>query len=316
MGKNIMRWQQKAKIMKIFSNIPMGGEGVLYKFLQKKFGRLTSNSLPNIKKQFGIANWLHQYNFPIEGKIFFEVGTGHNAIVPIGFFLSGTKRVVTVDLYRRLDYNIMKNSLSLLVKNRNLIESLYSNKINSTILNERLDLLSKYWSTPRQFIKMANIQYLAPADAANTNLSNNCIDYHISTNTLEHIPYEVIRNIFIEAKRILKDKGIAIHFIDLSDHFEHQDNSISRINFLRFSDNDWANIAGNQFAYCNRLRTSDYLTLFKKLSFDIFNIEKVIDENSMNRIKIGFQINEKFNSYNLEDICTTGLKIMLRKKDN
>lgn len=309
-----MKWQQKAKIMKIFSNIPIG-EG-LYKFLQKKFGRLTSDPLPNIKKQIEIANWLHQYNFPIEGKIFFEVGTGHNAIVPIGFFLSGSKHVVTVDLYRRLDYNIMKNSLSLLVKNRHLIESLCSNKTNSIILNERLDLLSKYWSTPRQFIKMANIQYLAPADAANTNLLNNSINYHISTNTLGHIPYEVIRNIFIEAKRILKDKGIAIHFIDLSDHFQHQDNSISRINFLRFSDNDWTNIAGNQFAYCNRLRASDYLNLFNEVGFDIIHMEKGIDENSMNKIQDGFKVNEKFNSYNLEDLCTTSLKIMLRKKDN
>lgn len=211
--------------------------GVLYKFLQKKFGHLTSDPMSNITKQIEIVNWLNQYNFPIEGKTFFEVGTGHNVIVPVGFFLSGAKCVVTEDLYRRLDYNIMKNSLFYLVKNKHLIESLYSNKTNSIILNERLDLLSKYWSTLRKFIKMANIQYLAPADAANTNLLNNSIDCHISTNTLEHIPNEVLKNIFIEAKRILKDKCVVIYFIDMSDHFQHQDNSISRINFLRFSDN-------------------------------------------------------------------------------
>jgi len=69
--KLIMDWQYKAKIMKIFSNIPMGG--VLYKFLQKKFGRLTSDPLPNIKKQIEIANWLHQYNFAIEEKYFLKL---------------------------------------------------------------------------------------------------------------------------------------------------------------------------------------------------------------------------------------------------
>jgi len=135
-------------------------------------------------------------------------------------------------------------------------------------------------------------------------------------NVLEHISYEVIRNIFIEAKRILKDKGIAIHFIDLSDHFQQQDNSISRINFLRFSDNEWSYIAGNQFAYCNRLRVNDYLNLFNELKFDIVHVEKTIDKNSMDKIQDGFQINEKFNSYNLEDICTMSLKIKLRNKDN
>ena len=308
-----MNWQQKAKIMKILSKLLWGG--MLYKFLQKKFGHLTSNPMPNIKKQIEIANWLHRYNFSIKGKTFFEVGTGYNIIVPVGFFLLGAKSVVTVDLYRRLDYNTMKNSLYYLFKNRNLIESLYTNKRNFIMLNESLNLLSEYWFTPRQFIKMANIQYLAPADAAKTYLLNNSIDYHISTNALEHIPYEVIKNIFIEAKRILKDKGIAIHFIDLSDHFEEQDNSISRINFLRFSDNDWTNIAGNQFAYCNRLRASDYLNLFNEVGFDIIHMEKGIDENSVNKIQDGFKVNERFNSYKLEDICTTSLKIMLKKKD-
>jgi len=44
-------------------------------------------------------------------------------------------------------------------------------------------------------------------------------------------------------------------------------------------------------------------------------MKKGIDENSVNKIQDGFQINEKFKSYNLEDICTTSLKIMLKKKD-
>ena len=210
----------------------------------------------------------------------------------------------------------MKNNLFYLAKNRHLLKSLYSNITNSTMLNERLDLLLEHWFTPRQFIKMANIQYLAPLDAANTTLLDNSVDYHISTNVLEHIPGEVLKNIFIEAKRILKDKGIAIHFIDMSDHFEHQDKSISKINFLRFSDNEWSYIAGNQFAYCNRLRVNDYLNLFNELRFDIVHVEKTVDENSMDKIQDGFKINKKFNSYKLEDICTTSLKIMIRKKDS
>jgi len=36
----------------------------------------------------------------------------------------------------------------------------------------------------------------------------------------------------------------------------------------------------------------------------------------MDKIQDGFQANEKFNLYNLEDICTTSLKIMLIKKDD
>ena len=69
----------------------------------------------------------------------------------------------------------------------------------------------------------------------------------------------------------------------LSIHFQHQDNFINRINFLRFSDNEWSKIAGNQFAFCNRLRVNDYLNLFNELKFDIVHIEKIIDENSIRK---------------------------------
>ena len=40
-----------------------------------------------------------------------------------------------------------------------------------------------------------------------------------------------------------------MHFVDLSNHFQHQDQSITRINFLKFSDLEWNRIAGNEFAY-------------------------------------------------------------------
>ena len=75
-----------------------------------------------------------------------------------------------------------------------------------------------------------------------------------------------------------------------------------------------ANIAGNQSAYCNRLRASDYAPLFNELRFDIVKVEKMLEENSMDKIQNSFQINEKFTPYNLEDVCTTSLKIMLEKK--
>ena len=72
--------------------------------------------MSNIGKQIEIANWIFRHNFTVEGKTIFEVGTGHKAIVPVGFFLSGANCVITVDLYRRLHYSIMKTSLFYLIK--------------------------------------------------------------------------------------------------------------------------------------------------------------------------------------------------------
>ena len=71
------------------------------------------------------------------------------------------------------------------------------------------------------------------------------MDYHVSTTVLEHIPNKNIVRILTEAKRILKNNREAVHFIDLSDHFQHQDERITRINFLQYSEREWEKISGN-----------------------------------------------------------------------
>ena len=57
----------------------------------------------------------------IKEKTFFEVGPGHNPIVPIGFFLCGAEKIVTVDLHRRLDFGILKKSLVWMAANRDAL---------------------------------------------------------------------------------------------------------------------------------------------------------------------------------------------------
>ena len=50
-----------------------------------------------------------------------------------------------------------------------------------------MDLIDRLKEMPEKFLSEANIQYLAPADAADTGLSDASVDYHISTTVFEHI---------------------------------------------------------------------------------------------------------------------------------
>lgn len=93
-----------------------------------------------------------------------------------------------------------------------------------------MDLIDSLKLNPKKFISEANIVYLAPADAANIDLPDKSVDCHISTTVFEHIPREDIKRVLKEAKRILKKDGVAIHFIDLSEHFQYKDKSITAIN--------------------------------------------------------------------------------------
>jgi len=185
-----------------------------------------------------------------------------------------------------------------------------------TQINERIDLIERLKLNPKKFLSEANIVYLAPADAANIDLPDESVDYHISTTVFEHIPRTAIARILKEAKRILKKEGTAIHFIDLSDHFQHQDQSITSINFLRYSEKEWERIAGNEFAYCNRLRASDYLALFKRVGFDVYRVETQEDEGTIQYLKDRFVVNGKFRDKSVSDLCVTQLKVALKVRGN
>ncbi len=307
-----MRWQTKAMIQKICALLPASGR--LYRFVQKNFSRLKARPMGRIPMQVEMSKWILEMNLKVEGRTFFEVGTGHCPIVLIGFFLCGAGQVVTVDLPRRLDIGILEKSLVWLAENRDEVFGYYDGVAKRTVFDERMDLTDSLKKMPEKFLSEANIQYLAPADAADIGgLPDVSVDYHISTTVFEHIPGADIKRILEEAKRILKDDGIVIHFIDLSDHFQHQDKSITRINFLRYSDEEWEKIAGNQFAHCNRMRASDYLTLFKEAGFDMCRCENLVDDEARVSIRDGFMVDERFRNYSIDDLCVTRLKVALKE---
>ncbi len=307
-----MNWEHKARIMRVCANLPAGD--LLYKHIQKNFGRLNGDPTTRIQTQIDMAYWLRDCGLRIAGRRFFEVGTGHKPIIPIGLFLSGAESVATFDLNRRIDFDLKRKVLYWIRENRSAIEPGYLEFVEPSTFEERFDLVKRLWSQPESFLREANIQYLAPADAANTNLPDASIDCHFSASVMEHIPGNVVKQIFLEARRVLASNGMALHFIDPSDHFQHDCSSITKINFLRFSAGEWARIAGNEFAYCNRLRASDYLALFNELAFDVLRLETTVDDQSMRSLQNGFVIDEAFRSYQAEDICSTDLNVMLRKR--
>ena len=123
------------------------------------------------------------------------------------------------------------------------------------------------------------IDYLAPADARNLPFDNDYFDAHVSYTVLEHIPRDVLRDIFIEAKRIVRPAGVILHNVDFTDHFSHSDRHISAINFLKFNECDYDRLAGNKFMYMNRLRDDDFRALWHELSLVPFVVEKSVSGN-------------------------------------
>lgn len=76
-------------------------------------------------------------------------------------------------------------------------------------------------------------------NAAETFMYDNTIDCLFSVTVLEHISPRVTQDIILEAKRIVTPTGSFIHYVDMSDPFQHTDKCNTPINFLQDSESKW-----------------------------------------------------------------------------
>ena len=110
-----------------------------------------------------------------------------------------------------------------------------------------------------------------------------------------------------EGNRILKKTGIFVHRIDYSDHFSQADKSISQINFLQYSIDEWRTIAGNKYMYVDRLRVDDFCELFHEAGHEILLIDSDEDASVRELLKRGdFKLDKQFVDKSEEVLATTG----------
>lgn len=276
-----MRWRTKAKIQNAVSLLPPSLSYATYYWIQRRFGALRRMN-PVTRLEAGIEIWKRIAELGIDpaGKVFFEVGTGRVPMAPLAYWLMGAERTVTVDLNPYLKPELIRESLEYITNRKGEIERLFGPLLQRDRLAELIVFHERYDYSTSAFLELTGIQYIAPGDAAHTQLEPNSIDFHTSYTVFEHIPGHVLESIVAEGNRIVKNDGLFVHKIDYSDHFAHSDPSISAINFLQYSDEQWERIAGNRYMYMNRLRHDDYLALFDSAGHRILLNRRRVDQQA------------------------------------
>lgn len=127
--------------------------------------------------------------------------------------------------------------------------------------DSRLGMVSSQESLP--------ISYLAPFDP--TAIPDGSIDYVISRTVLEHISPSDIAKLFEALRPKMSSNGLMVHIIDHSDHLEHADKSISKINFLTWSKRKHKIVNFLTKEGENRLRHHEYLSIFAKAGYEILS---------------------------------------------
>ncbi len=203
----------------------------------------------------------------LRGARVLEVGTGWQPTIPLLFALAGAGEVVLVDMQRLMDAQTFAGTV-------------HSLRAQSGLLSERLQIpveeiearlvLDPRHTTLDAMCRQFGFDYRAPFNLCDQALGEKSMDVVCSRTVLEHVPPHVLRSLLSASHGLLKPGGYACHTIDNSDHWAHRDSSLSRVNFLRFSDRtfDWL-CRFNPLDYMNRLRHRDYLRMLEETGYEI-----------------------------------------------
>jgi SAM-dependent methyltransferase len=305
-----MTWTEKAKIQRLCAALPVFRDETYY-LIQRCAGSLkrARDPRPLLQASVSMVKDLQKRGFRLAGKRAMEIGTGRYLELPLGMFLAGAGSVLTVDIKRLLKESLVLDSLHLMLANRREVIAYFNGVADPQAVADRLDSLAGVQSLP-ELLDRASIEYRAPADATALNVAAGTIDLQFSYTVFEHIPREVLVGILREAKRVLSPDGVAIHHIDPSDHFAHDDPSISMVNFLQFSDPEWDKISGNSFAFHNRLRAPDYRDIYEQAGHEVLLWDPFVQPQSLAALKNGLPLASEFQGRSVEELATVVLRVI------
>lgn len=311
-----MDWKIKASIQNVISALPSSASYEAYYWVQRHFGNLRTID-PTSRLTAGIETWqrIQANGSDPANKVFFEVGTGRVPLVPLAYWLMGAAQTITVDLNPYLKEELVNESLSYISHNREKVRNLFGSLLDQARFSKLLSLYETTSFSTKAFLDLCKIVYVAPGDAARTGLAAESVDFHTSFTVFEHIPPDVLVSILKEGNRIVRPSGMFINRIDYSDHFAHSDTTISKINFLQYSNDEWDHFAGNRYMYMNRLRHDDFLEIFSQVGHKI--LETTLDTDQRSEMILasgGLQLNPRFRTKSLTTLAIIGSWIVSRKQ--
>lgn len=264
----IPKWILKAAVQKTIGFLPSGHRiNYLFQKHVTKGVQLNDTYLFD-RLDHAVNHWQYYQEFGA-GNVpqrTLEIGTGWYPVVPLTFFLAGVQEIYSVDIEMLTNHQHFSTAVNRVLEV--VADGRYPKQL--PIQPNRLETLKKLQlqlnqTTLTTALQTLGITYLI-RDARQLDFPDQHINLVHSNNTFEHIYPNILEGILKEFWRV--NCGVMSHFIDMSDHFAHFDQSINVYHFLRFSERSWGFI-DNTIQPQNRWRYDDYLQLYKNLQIPI-----------------------------------------------
>lgn len=207
-----------------------------------------------------------------------EVGAGRDLTVPLALRRLGVRRVIASDISRLARIDLINHAASV-------------------VWGETIHF--RDWNDVSRF----GIDYRAPHFPREYDAKVSCT---CSNEVLEHVPVTDLKELLAAIHGVTT--GITTHSIDYSDHYANADPSISRLNFLRFTDAEWRPF-NSRFQYVNRLRHCDYVRMFREAGFRV--TETRVSRGEVSK-ELALAIAPQFKAYGDEDLFSEGAFIVAK----
>jgi hypothetical protein len=299
-----MNWRIKGIVQKVLSTAPGGSR--VNDILQRTAGGLRNVDATVDSKVIDdwvvLARQLRELNVRIPGAVLVEVGTGWFPVLPLCFALAGARTCHTFDVARHLNARLTRRAIARL--------RVHLPRIADTV-GVTLEQVERRYrdvcGAPDVVTALtrAGVSYHAPADAARTGMQNQTVDAVFSNSVLEHVPGPDITALLRETARILKPAGVSLHSVNCGDHYVYFDRSITAINYLKYSDRQWA-LWNNRLLYQNRLRPIDLVGLAEDAGLQIV-LSRFTPREQLLRILPTLGVADQFKAYAPEQLCATSI---------
>lgn len=310
----ILNWKIRNKILYYLS---LRGAGrTCYQLMQKYFGEFNDAGFlfSKIDEQLELISFIKARGIRIADAKILELGTGWVPFAPLIFSICGAGDVTSIDINNYYIPSLFAQAAGKLFLEKDILVKKLERIMPQSGFSRRLESVFENYNSPGILLNKLNIRLISPIDASATKFQDSMFDIYYSIDTLEHIPGEKIKSIIDESYRIVKPGGVSAHLVDASDHFSYTDPGISRINFLRYSNAEWARY-GNNYTFHNRLREADYAGIFMNSDFKkILSHEYEADDNALTDLEKGFPVSDEFKIYDNMELSRLKLKYLLMKE--
>jgi hypothetical protein len=281
------------KLKTILFKLPNKVDDFFYHKIQIFFDKSTlDNRLKSVESTYlRLDAILHKLEIDLNDKTVFEFGSGWFPSMPYFFkYNLKAKKVLTYDINEHFQRKTVLELNGIFSKNYHCnVKDLANDKYG---LPSGIEYFPNY-NIVTQDIPLADIVF------------SRYVLSHMKENDIIELHKKIIDQ--------FKKGTYVIHFISPSDLRQHNDNSISLQEFLKYSKLEWEKIH-TKFDFHNRLRLPQFLEIFSTCGFELVHLE-------FNSLKVGsrqfdlfkkVKLHEDYIKYSDEELTAGNILVVLK----